>query len=1288
VSAGNWGCWYRTALLVFAMKRFRAPVHLVSAAGFSAAKRNSFLRRFAMSSVVVLALSLAKSISGLDQNGDGMSDIWQQKYSVPSADSDLDYTGTGLTNRQKSLLGLNPRDPKAGFRLDILKDTASNQLRLQLPTVYGKRYQIESSNDLQSWISLNSAMTGTDGTVEMALPLPSSPMFFRARYAADIDSDSDGLTAWEERELGTSDQNADTDADSMPDWWEYKYGLNPLVSDAAADGDGDGRSNLQEYQAGTDPTDYYNGRLPFIAIYAGGDQRGNPGTILSRPISIIANGGGLRNAPVTITVIQGLALLAPDNSGNYAGVTRLTVRTAGTPDAYGSYVAQAYVYLPGTAGDLSIIRAMVATASGISEAKTTAVTIDPSLIAPTNLLATATSSTTAELSWTAASETTSTAVQASLDGGQTWISLGEAAPGVNRVSVSGLTPDQPVSFRVFSSNDYIAITNSFTIPHDTTWVPPPANGAGGDATPSTTAQPLSQPLIEGEEEFFSLGALGFSGFQGLNHYLTETAILTCNPQDTTTYVFRIDPFTGRQLPRETEITGLGCSDFHLGEPNTGQRTISNTLKLTESLPGDVDDFGHPIDKTLRLTLSDQNDEARIRQNAADKLPPFQDNFSAGLEFAFINVDNSGYAVEALQYRWQVNADRNLVVQWDVQFRPFDGTIRHDIQQWTTNGNTVSATYLVDPRTLNGGVNGYYDVFLVMQDLAVDGNRDGEMGFDDPALRDADKTTSDKPYRFWLNDDDDTEINDGTDGKPIAPAETEQIPPLHADNSLHEIVSKRNLEDFARLWMDIGGAQDALSWGIQIGLKWKNVTGAPAINIYPSADGEGKDDYLKDETVAQAQISDPIFNEAIRDKNNKQTVDANGTFIFKSDYWADVNSGVPKKCFLFEGASEGKGELTVVFLDANGNELAEGGSVWLDLGNIKKMYERASATPDPLTPLPYQSISSTFDESDINYSPDVSPRFEQSEDETPQCLVFVHGWAMSYDDSINFSETMFKRLWWQGYKGRFVGFRWATQTAFNSYNTSEWMAWKYGKSLANYVENYLKHEMPDYTMNIAAHSMGNVVAGSALKRGMTVNTYMLMEAAIPSGCFSDIVNNFADFATAEQINHVTPDTAADNGYRLFLSSVSNNVAKFVSFFNTVDFALQTGTTSIPFQGLAWPFQTNWVQNEIDYKPNRFFNATLDYYDFLPNASQGQRSVFFFNGTSVRSVIDAHETMAFVARPRSKSAGAEGNTSLVFPSSFDLQGACNFGRQRDDHSGQFTRRIQQLSNFYDRVFSEIK
>src|SRR5207244_2598616 len=102
----------------------------------------------------------------------------------------------------------------------------------------------------------------------------------------------------------------------------------------------------------------------------------------------------------------------------------------------------------------------------------------------------------------------------------------------------------------------------------------------------------------------------------------------------------------------------------------------------------------------------------------------------------------------------------------------------------------------------------------------------------------------------------------------------------------------------------------------------------------------------------------------------------------------------------------------------------------------------------------------------------------------------------------------------------------------------------------------------------------------------LNKYMLMEAAIPSGCYNDSVNNYSEFFTAEQNKSVTPDFASEMGYRLFLNSATANVGKFVSFYNSNDFALQTGTTSLPFSGLGWPFQTNWVQNEIDYKPNRF------------------------------------------------------------------------------------------------------
>ena len=68
------------------------------------------------------------------------------------------------------------------------------------------------------------------------------------------DWDGDGLTNAEEQQQGTDMTRADTDGDGLPDGWEVNHGLNPNSGgDANADPDGDGLTNAQEYARGTNP---------------------------------------------------------------------------------------------------------------------------------------------------------------------------------------------------------------------------------------------------------------------------------------------------------------------------------------------------------------------------------------------------------------------------------------------------------------------------------------------------------------------------------------------------------------------------------------------------------------------------------------------------------------------------------------------------------------------------------------------------------------------------------------------------------------------------------------------------------------------------------------------------------------------------------------------------------------------------------------------------------------------------------------------------------------------------
>ncbi len=78
------------------------------------------------------------------------------------------------------------------------------------------------------------------------------PDYWQERYALTTDNDDhdrDGLSDLDEYKNGLNPINKDTDDDGMDDAWEVsQQGLNPLQNDANEDRDGNGESNLAEYQ--------------------------------------------------------------------------------------------------------------------------------------------------------------------------------------------------------------------------------------------------------------------------------------------------------------------------------------------------------------------------------------------------------------------------------------------------------------------------------------------------------------------------------------------------------------------------------------------------------------------------------------------------------------------------------------------------------------------------------------------------------------------------------------------------------------------------------------------------------------------------------------------------------------------------------------------------------------------------------------------------------------------------------------------------------------------------------
>ena len=237
------------------------------------------------------------------------------------------------------------------------------------------------------------------------------------------------------------------------------------------------------------------------------------------------------------------------------------------------------------------------------------------------------------------------------------------------------------------------------------------------------------------------------------------------------------------------------------------------------------------------------------------------------------------------------------------------------------------------------------ILLIPSSLTVDGDRDGSITDRDMSLN-----SQATPFGFWPNDDDDDQWVDSS--IPMVYDEWEQddrdiTNPNMEDWRDRRIDDTRDMEDLARLRIYFGGLNDAIASGnIKIGLKWTDVSrGTPAIKLHNSIEEDGGTGYLFNPTVAADQyardyaaISDARYSDPDNNLIEGSSVFVLPRYIFQHPAYQNYRDTAH---LLFEGCKTGAGQLKLVILNQNDQEIGEGPGVWMDIKQPHEFIERFS-----------------------------------------------------------------------------------------------------------------------------------------------------------------------------------------------------------------------------------------------------------------------------------------------------------------------------------------------------------
>ena len=581
-----------------------------------------------------------------------------------------------------------------------------------------------------------------------------------------------------------------------------------------------------------------------------------------------------------------------------------------------------------------------------------------------------------------------------------------------------------------------------------------------------------------------------------------------------------------------------------------------------------------------------------------------------------------------------------VVKWNGGGTPSEGTGKNFTTSWSTPGvHVVQAHCGVTPDCGNV-VSATATVIKV--ELAVDGNRDDNIDFNNPV---------DQRYTFWVNDDIDV-ISGGEEDDAVS----------GTTNCIDDVITcKRDLEDFARLHIKVDDNIVNLP-GITYWLKFEGVTdGSPMINVFEAV--KTTTEYLSTANVASDQIL-------------KQNLTPNG--VGTAEVPIDpqcIKAGNEVSPFIFEGRQEGTGSLTFI-VKLNGNEICRK-SVILELHEMPWFYD-------------LYSVEVSFGNNwDVYVGSDASKRMPIAgyHPATDENFLLVHGWNMTDPEKTQWPETVFKRLWWQGYQGSVSAFSWPTLSGINNlgnviadpgnFDDSEFRSWLSSDALIG-VFNTLN---AGGKLRVMAHSMGNVVTSEAIHRyaGVNLHTYIACQAAFSAQFYDNTVaamspckyQSMASFPdTPDVMGHFWTGDATTNSYMMNGNLHVNNMQ---NYYNPQDWALDKWEINNVFRpdGVLYLFGYFGSVNHYDDFNDKFFRGPL---------SNPYETLY------ITVPRDSYTIFSYCAESRSRALGQAANGKFQ---NWKLNepianGGMGYDTQHYSHSREFRSDIPDEWKFWKRVF----